>query len=460
MNELRRLLNHQLLRVALCGLVGGLVPLQVMALDNMPTRLDRFNVWSNGNVVSTRYAHDAALGAIRHAQRSAIAGNPTTGGVALSKPIAINTTNGAVTATATQRIRYSAIARGLRLASAGPLGAALLVAGSVADLLDDANVQNEDGEWRAIDPASCENPGGCAGYVWIQGQFGNVGPTTNPSAAAACPSFVGRTANHVYLGSTYVRTVTAASAAGTDCAITYVSTAGSCCGGGTSAGRANATVPYGIVTHPINDTQLEEALALAQPSPEVLRDLVEIGDYVPEADPADAVSISAPQPSPTRTSTTTNPDGSTDTRECETIGILSAGDIRLVEECTVTHRDPSGTVTGTTSTTTDEANPQPQQEEERSMFCELFPNVLACAEFGDPDGDDIPTQTRNVDFEAENLFGGGSCPADTTITVRGNTITIGQWSTWCPYITTYVRPMVLLLAAFIALTIVARGMPE
>jgi hypothetical protein len=210
---------------------------------------------------------------------------------------------------------------------------------------------------------------------------------------------------------------------------------------------------------PLSSHQIEDAIATRSPSPAALRDLSQIGNYVPTPDPADPAQVTNPQPSPEKTTTKTNPDGSTETTVCQTTGTTVGNSIRLNETCVVTARDPSGNITGTTTTTTDDADPDPGQEE-RSLFCELFPNVLACAEFGEPEGDEIPTEERDVSFEAENLFGGGSCPADTSITFQGQSLTVGQWSTWCGYLVTYVRPMVLLLAAFTALMIVARGMPE
>lgn len=93
-------------------------------------------------------------------------------------------------------------------------------------------------------PGACNTPGGCTQYRWDAGGFGSVGPISNPSASAACPGFIGRSEQHTHLGSTYTRTVTAASANGTDCALTYTSTAGGCCGGFAPAGRFTLNVPY------------------------------------------------------------------------------------------------------------------------------------------------------------------------------------------------------------------------
>lgn len=443
MNELRSVLPRQLRRLLVGGALGCLVHLQVMALDNMPTRLDKFNTWSNGNVVSTRYAHDAAVGAIRHAQRSSVTGTSVAGGVNLSKQIAVNTTNGVVSMTATQRIGARQIAKGLRAAAGGPLGLALLAATAVAELYEEAGLQPQ--------------PDGSV--LMEVNTYGYRRSGTQPNGQLWPVRSTILLVCHDIMASTiatngFLRSVTGTHPTYEDISIGCAWSANP---GGNTYGAVRIT---NVGTQPATEQQIEDALTNANPSPEVLRDLVQIGDVVPAADPADQIAITSPQPSPTKTTTKTNPDGSTETTTCGTIGLLEGLDIRLIEECTVTARDPSGNVTSTTSTTTDQADPKPQEEEEQSMFCELFPNVLACVELGDPEGDEIPREERSVSFSPEVLFGSGSCPADVTITSQGMTVTVARWSSWCPYITTYMRPMVLLLAAFAALMIVLRGVDE
>lgn len=437
MNELRSLFPHQLRRFLVCGALGCLVPVQVMAyVGNMPTRLDRFNTWSNGNVVTTKYAHDAAVGAIRHAQKSAVSGTATTGGVNLAKQIGINTKNGVVTATATQRISARQIAKGIGALASGPAGWALIGVPLILDLLDDAGLDVQADGTVNIDTVTY-------GY-----QRTGSGFPIRTTILQVCHDIMGST----LATNGFFRNVI-------ESYPTYDSISIGCAWPALPGGNTYGAIRWKTTgSQPASPEQIEDALTNANPSPGVLKELGDNG-ITPDPDPADQTVITAPQPSPTKTSTKTNPDGSTETTECETIGLLEAGNIRLVEECSVTLRDPSGNVTSTTNTTTDQADPVPQ-EEEQSLFCELFPKVLACAEFGEPEGDEIPTEERSVDFEPELLFGNGSCPADTSITVNGTTITIGQWSSWCPYLTDYVRPMVLLLSAFMALMIVARGMPE
>lgn len=453
MNELRSLFPHQLRRFLVCGALGCLVSVPVAAQGmgplEMPLRIDRFNVWANGNIVSTTYASPFEAESIRLAQNARIYGSSTTGGVSLSKQLALNTRNGVVVAEAVQKIGARQMAKSLAGVISGPVGIALLLAPPIIDWLSDAGVEYDGSTWRAPDPTLCT--ANCFRYCGLVGTSPNTScgvdrPYQNTQLAAA-QWYIGRTLGSGY-GNCGFKVVTGATASTLQCE-----------GGSTSitfATQPRQPDPPG--TAPITPQQAEDLLAATDPSPSVLKELADRG-ITPDPDPSDPAQVLNPQPSQEKTTTKTNPDGSTETTVCQTTGTVVGNALRLNESCTTTMRDPQGNITGTTTTTTDDADPQPGQEEQ-SLFCELFPNVLACAEFGEPEGDDIPTEERSVDFEPELLFGNGSCPADTSITVNGTTITIGQWSSWCPYLTDYVRPMVLLLSAFMALMIVARGMPE
>lgn len=98
-------------------------------------------------------------------------------------------------------------------------------------------------------PGSCNTPGGCTVYSWSASWAGSVGPTSNPLPSAACPSFNGRSytapsGNPYGMQAGETRTVTAANVSGNDCALTYTSSRGGCCGGNLPAGRASGTLPY------------------------------------------------------------------------------------------------------------------------------------------------------------------------------------------------------------------------
>ena len=74
---------------------------------------------------------------------------------------------------------------------------------------------------------------------------------------------------------------------------------------------------------------------------------------------------------------------------------------------------------------------------------------MACATTDVPDGD-IPTNTKTVTYAPEGSLGGGSCPSDRSLGVEYTF----SYSSTCSTLTTYVRPMVLAIAAWMALVII------
>ncbi len=454
MNELRGLLAHQLRRHLVCGALGCLVSFPVAAQSplELPTRLDRFHVFSNGNIVSTKYASAFEAEGIRLAQNARIYGSSSGTGVALSKQLALNTRNGIVVAEARQVISSRAAAVAVRGLLGGPVIGTLLVGGAVLQWINSAGLEVADGQILAPAPVS-------------PNAYDPTTGTGNAGNLPACPANPATWTTMGYCLSSGGPGTSPWSIWG------YVETAKKdqlVANGWTWNSNNNwihrvyrtfnTPAPGPGSKQPATPQEVEDRLASVPLTPAALKQLGEAG-VTPTPSSSDTPSVTNPQPSPEKTTTKTNPDGSTETTVCRTVGTTQGNSVKLSEHCTVTARDPSGNITGTTTTATDQADPTPGQEE-RSLFCELFPNVLACAEFGDPEDAELPRAERSVSYQAQTLFGSGSCPADTTMLVRGQVITIGQWSSWCGYLVTYVRPIVLLLSAFAALMIVARGMPE
>lgn len=104
---------------------------------------------------------------------------------------------------------------------------------------------------------------------------------------------------------------------------------------------------------------------------------------------------------------------------------------------------------------------KPKPEDEIGL-CDLYPDILACAkpELDTPDGE-IPKSERRVDLVEENLFGGGSCPADVYFSPNGiQQLKVWDWNMACGHITSYVKPVILLLATFAAFMILVPGKTE
>lgn len=103
--------------------------------------------------------------------------------------------------------------------------------------------------------------------------------------------------------------------------------------------------------------------------------------------------------------------------------------------------------TGTGSSST----PQPTD-------CDKKPNSVGCQDLDAPTGE-IPKSSVALTYQPEDHFGGGSCPADKTMSLHGGpTVVVWDWAGACSKITSWVRPLLLALAAFGALMILAPGL--
>ena len=104
-----------------------------------------------------------------------------------------------------------------------------------------------------------------------------------------------------------------------------------------------------------------------------------------------------------------------------------------------------------------DAEDKPAEEQDKSL-CEKHPEILACSkpELDVPDGE-IPRETKTVTYAEEGGFGGGSCPGNIYSNVGGNSIMVYNWSETCGVVSTYLRPIILLLGAMGALFILIPG---
>lgn len=116
-----------------------------------------------------------------------------------------------------------------------------------------------------------------------------------------------------------------------------------------------------------------------------------------------------------------------------------------------------------------EPQPQPQPdvdpnappeagEDKQPDLCEKNPDILACSkpELDTPD-QEIPKRNFAVTFAQETLFGAGSCPANKTMNLRGQQITVWDFQRTCDLVTTYLKPLILTLGLFSAFMILSPG---
>lgn len=107
--------------------------------------------------------------------------------------------------------------------------------------------------------------------------------------------------------------------------------------------------------------------------------------------------------------------------------------------------------------TTETENGTEQKEPEKDAdACEKDPNRVGCAELDEQDGK-VPKETRQLTYAPEVIGGSSYCPADVVRTVQGRTFTVFSYAEGCDLISSYVKPLVLALSAFVAFFILMPG---
>lgn len=161
----------------------------------------------------------------------------------------------------------------------------------------------------------------------------------------------------------------------------------------------------------------------------------------------------------TKTTTTTN-----------TTNVQYSGNTVSTSTTNNTTTNITNNVTNTTinegtkvqETTNDDDVSKPEEPPKEETLCEKYPDILACAkpELDAPEGE-IPKTTREVTLTEENLFSGGSCPADVYFTPHGlQQLKVWDWNQSCGYITGYVKPILLICCTFAAFMILIPGRTE
>lgn len=101
----------------------------------------------------------------------------------------------------------------------------------------------------------------------------------------------------------------------------------------------------------------------------------------------------------------------------------------------------------------------PAQPSPDSDFCIRNPGILACAPVPvlDVPAEQIPTATALISYHPEQFLGGGACPRPVSVNLGGTTIVAFDTPLYCQFISSYFRPVLLAIAAFTSMMIVAGG---
>lgn len=224
---------------------------------------------------------------------------------------------------------------------------------------------------------------------------------------------------------------------------------------------------------PLSLPEVQAQLATVQPDPAILKELFTIdqtGQYsdqlLKDLSITNVVASGpATVPGPSTTTDTPAQNGEpakSTTQQTDYNCVYVMADVTCTDKKTTTEKvtttDPATgaqTVKTTTSTATAEAQPKTDTPDP----CIANPERNGCRTdtFDTPVGE-VPKSSKTMTYQAENLgFAGGSCPANKTMMIGGQSVTVVDWVENCGYITSYAKPMILVMATFAALMIIFGG---
>lgn len=189
-----------------------------------------------------------------------------------------------------------------------------------------------------------------------------------------------------------------------------------------------------------------------RPEPNIVSDLFDKGMDLPLGTPT--VTGPATTPGTSETKTENKSDGSTVTTTTTTTNNYKTEGDTITKTNTTTNTvvntcNAQGACTTETSSNVTVNPDSPDKPEEDQ--CKKNPDSLACAETDTPE-EEIPKATKELTYSEDTMFsGGGSCPADKVMTLHtGQTVKVWDWQQGCSWIVTYVRPILLVVASYIA----------
>lgn len=182
---------------------------------------------------------------------------------------------------------------------------------------------------------------------------------------------------------------------------------------------------------------------------DAIKETLESGENIEMETP----TVTGPSSTPSTSTTTTNTTNNTTTTTNTTNNYTYDGNKVIYNQTTTTTILNNDTGESNTITETTDNSPELPPEEQKQL-CELFPDILACKELQAPDPETIPTETRDITLQSGPTFSGSSCPPDVVVNVAGRSVTLLDTSQACGWIESFMRPIILLLAAISAAFIV------
>lgn len=298
----------------------------------------------------------------------------------------------------------------------------------------------------APDPSVC-SVGPCYEYNATDGRVAGYWTSTAPSA---CQAYAAKTSAQTGYSYTFNGMY-----APDQCRIGYP-------GGEFGQGVGRREIPASPSTlKELTELELEAQIAKTIHLPEILDELDKKGYPVPFPDPE---VEDMPQPIVLSPTIKINPDGSK-VIEQTTLTPYRGPDGKTINwgrKLTSTDEsapDASGNTIKKTTTTTSDAPPSDAKKDDRPE-CEKSPDTLGCIKMDTPDGE-IPKSSKDVSYVAETLFGSATCPVSRVISqsLTGHPIYL-HFTPTCDALATFVKPMVIAIALFMAYLIILPGNRE
>lgn len=203
-------------------------------------------------------------------------------------------------------------------------------------------------------------------------------------------------------------------------------------------------------------SQVVDALSKVNPDPRVWGEVLEKGGEIPMPNPV----VTGPTQIPGPETVKQNQDGTREVSRTTYNFTTNGNQVTNTSNVTTTNifNSSNTQVSSTTTTTTPSDNSPGGAQEEQEDACTKHPEALGCQkiDFDTPDGE-IPKKDKQVTYAPESVLTGGSCPAPREL-AYGRSF---SYAATCDALTTYVRPMVIAIAGWIAIVIIfGVGRPE
>lgn len=329
---------------------------------------------------------------------------------------------------------------------AGRLVPTVMVGMAIKDLLDEVGFTRTDTGFGRLDPSVC-SVAPCYNWLATGWSGGTYATHSGMCTAYSAWSKANAPAGGAYFQGTPFGTADCIGQLYRKSDNTYIQDA-------VATGIASRVSVSPVTTYiPATEQDLADAIASQSGWPsgskigDAIKEAIEQGETLPVPQPTEVTGPSTLPGTSTTTQTTVrdaqgNPTGVTNVTTNTTYNFnYGPNTVTTTTVTTTTTTNPDGT----TETKVDEKE---DQEEPRDP-CDDTPDLITCGKLDTPETE-VPKTSKNLTYTPEDLgLGSGSCPSPIPVSTSRGTWSI-DLAPYCSATETYVRPMVILVAMFLA----------